>query len=243
MSTGNNLFYLKNLKVQHHLSPMKIGTDALLLGAIPKQIQSGSKILEIGSGCGIITLMMAGKYPEASYTCVEIDAQAVEESQLNFVMNGLDGNCSTIKDNIINFADNYTSGFDVIVSNPPFFTSGMKPESKALEGAKHTTTLSIASLASSVYSLLNKNGLFYVILPPAEGICLKDHLSLKGMNLIEKWEVKSMQDTPVIRNILTFQKCEQPENFILKQFYIYRSGERNDWSDQYKELLQDFKIF
>lgn len=222
---------------------MKIGTDALLIGAFPKQIASDSNVLEIGSGCGIITLMMARKYSETKYICVEIDDKAVKESKLNFEINGLSETCSVVHDDIINFSEYSNSRFDVIVSNPPFFTSEMKPVNPGLAGAKHTTTLSLAALANSVCKLLNNDGFFYVILPPAEAVDLAKHLDSSGIYLIENWEVKSMHDTPVIRNILTFKKCKVREIYILKQFYIYRSGMRNDWSEQYKELLQDFKVF
>ncbi len=222
---------------------MKIGTDALLLGAISKLIHTHDLVLEIGSGCGIITLMMAKIHSDVHFTCVDIDNEAIKESRLNFKINGFHNSCVTIRADISEYASKNNYSYDVIVSNPPYFSSEIKPLSQDLLGAKHTTTLSMQQLSKSVGQLLKIEGVFYVILPPSEAKELIDSLEEYGITLKEIWEIKSLKDHPTIRNILTFRKNENKDKIILKQFIIYGSAKRNDWSEQYKELLQEFKIF
>ena len=242
METPTPLFILKNLVFQHHMSPMKIGTDALLLGAYTKKIGDKSKILEIGSGCGIISIMTARLHPNIHITCLDIDQKACIECQTNLALNKLTNRSEVICSDLNKLGDEFLK-FDIIISNPPFFTSQMKPNEPKSTRAKHTTDLTLNQLSDAVAKLLLYEGKFYVILPVDEGKLLKDYLEKYGIFLTEKVEIKSLNDKEVFRNILVFEKTMSPSDLILKQLTLYNSTQRNDWSEDYKQLLQDFKNF
>lgn len=222
---------------------MKIGTDALLLGAYPKDIQYNDQVLEIGCGCGIISIMTRHKYPEAYFHCIDIDKDATSECQYNVNLNGLN-NLKVYHSDVLDYANGFPKSYQVIISNPPYFSSELVPGNKRKELSKHTTTLSLVQLAASVNKLLVENGLFYVVLPVIESKVLAKEMEKQDFTLVEKMEVKSFGDKAVIRVIMVFCKNKLLQNTILKQLTIYNSStNRNDWTSDYKQLLQDFKEF
>lgn len=243
MAAPTPLFTLKNLTFQHHMSPMKIGTDALLLGAYPKFIAKGDQVLEVGSGCGIITLMTHKQYPDASFTCLDIDENAFQECQINILQNGLEDMVKSVLGNVKDFHLDQGRIYNVVISNPPFFTSEMKPNNESLKKAKHTDHLSINELAGSVNILLNDGGFFYVILPIAESQQIIDIFINMDINLVERMDIRSVESKECFRSILVFKKKGQKENLILKQMTLYNSSQRNDWTKEYRQLLQNFKEF
>lgn len=236
-------FHLNNLKVLHHRSPMKIGTDALLLGAYPKVINEIDTILEIGSGCGIISMMTALQHPESRFLGIDIDESSVEEFKENLYNNQLDGRCDARCIGLIEYSKVVTNQYDVIISNPPFFTSEMLPKDHKSRISKHTTTLSLQEIVNSVNIILKEGGLFYVILPVPESEAISQSFKAIGFAHIESLEIRSFFSSPFFRRIQVFSKGNSGQKLILKQLTIYRSKRRNDWTDEYKKLLQEFKNF
>lgn len=235
-------FHLNNLIISHHRSPMKIGTDAILLGAVDKLIPGGGQCLEIGSGCGIITLMTASKYPGAFYYCLDIDPMAYEECSENIVINGLASKCCAILGDIRTYVPE-PQQFDIIFSNPPFFTSEQKPSGEGLLRAKHTSSLGLEELALHCRRLLKDSGSLYIILPVTEAGLFKRKAESLDLHLSEILSIRSFDEGRPIREILTFVKSPERKKVTLKQLTLYRSRQRNDWSEGYRQLLQGFKSF
>ncbi len=222
---------------------MKIGTDALLLGAYPKVIRENDTILEIGSGCGIITMMTALQHPESRFLGIDIDESSVVEFKENLCNNQLDGRCEARCIDLIEYANVETNQYDVIISNPPFFTSEMLPKNHKSRVSKHTTTLSLQEIVNSVNIVLKEGGLFYVILPIPESEFINQSFKALSFELIESMEIRSLDSSHFFRRIQVFSKGTSEQKLILKQLTIYNSQERNDWTDEYKKLLQEFKNF
>ena len=234
-------FILENLVIEHSVSPMKIGTDALLLGAYPKKIFSGANCLDIGSGCGIITLMTARLNPEGRYTCVDIDEGATAECNHNIHFNGMSEYCRAVCCDITRFGVAYS--FDVIFSNPPFFDSKVKPQKKDLLVAKHQELLSFTDLAKAVNRLLSKSGFFYIILPGKEAVEFEKIASSFSIHPVGKLFISSFKGSGVIREITVYQKAVISEIVNSEHLFLYRSGMRNDWSEEYRQMLRKFKKF
>ena len=222
---------------------MKIGTDALLLGAYPKIIKKTGTILEIGSGCDIITMMAALQHPESRFLGIDIDESSVEEFKENLCNNQLDGRCNARCIGLTEYSKVVSNQYDVIISNPPFFTSDMLPKDHKSRISKHTTTLSLQEIVNSVNILLKEGGLFYVILPVPESEAISHSFKAVGFEHIESMDIRSLASSPFFRRIQVFSKGNFDQKLILKQLTIYKSQERNDWTDEYKKLLQEFKNF
>lgn len=235
-------FVLENLIVEHVVSPMKIGTDALLLGAYPKAIAPGFRCLDIGSGCGIITLMTARNYPLATYTCIDIDNPATEECNKNIARNQMHTYCHAINQDI-KYLQDHDNLFQVIFSNPPYFSSELKSANTEMRKAKHRETLTFTELAESVSRLLCSDGLFYIILPQNESFDFQNIAIKCGLMPIEKLLISSFKDTKIIREITTYKKADQAQEIKPEHLFLYQTSKRNDWSEGYKQMLRNFKKF
>ena len=156
------LFKFKQFEVFHSKSSMKVGVDAVLLGAWAGE--EASKILDVGCGCGVISLMLAQRFPEAEILGIDIDKDSIEEANLNFKNSKwserLMANEASFPDDVSKFGK-----FDLIVSNPPFFKSGVLSPKTPREKARHQDLLSIFSLLKNAPEFLLEQGVLSIIYP------------------------------------------------------------------------------
>lgn len=160
----DSIFRFKQFSVVHSASPMKVGTDAVLLGAWCS-VADARRVLDVGTGCGVIALMIAQRNANALIHGIDIEPLAVEEAQKNFEQSPWRERLSA---ECVDFNDFDTASdmrFDLIVSNPPFFTNGVLPPNDARMNARHNTSLSIGQLLTNVSRLLALNGALALILP------------------------------------------------------------------------------
>ncbi|MCL1849891.1 MAG: methyltransferase, partial [Bacteroidetes bacterium] len=158
------MFRFKQFSVSHSESTMKVGTDAVLLGAWMPVPENCKTVLDIGSGCGVISLMLAQR-TDAKIIGVDIDEKSVKEAQRNAEISPWKDDVQFIHENIVDFAQKTTQKFDMIVSNPPFFENSLKSPEISKNISKHNVTLSLNELIDAVEIFLSENGRFGVILP------------------------------------------------------------------------------
>lgn len=160
------VFRFKQFAVLNDRTAMKVGTDGVLLGAWCP-VAGARHVLDVGTGCGVIALMIAQRNHEAVITGIDIDYNAVQEATLNFERSPWSDRLTAVEGN---FNDMSTSGFDVIVSNPPFFTNGVLPAGDARIAARHTQSLTYRQLIEGAARLLSSHGALALISPTdAEG--------------------------------------------------------------------------
>lgn len=159
------IFQMKQFHLRHGESGMKVGTDSLLLGAWCPLSGQERRVLDIGSGCGILSLMLAQRLPDAEITGVEIDQGSFQESLLNVEESRWKNRIKIIMSDIRDFR---TPGdFDLIVSNPPYFNH-LRPASDVRLKARHQSTLSVSDLMISIERLLAPDGSSSLILPTSQ---------------------------------------------------------------------------
>ena len=171
------LFRFKQFSVSHKDSAMKVGVDGVLTGAWASV--EGKRILDAGCGCGLIALMMAQRAPESIITAIDVDRPSVMEARRNV---GLSPWPDRISVEEISF-DALPGKFDHIVSNPPFFDSGISAPSTAREISRHQGTLSPNSLIAKAPLMLNPGGLLTLIAPAEMADKLKTAAHERGMEL------------------------------------------------------------
>ncbi len=142
---------------------MKVGTDAILLG-VWCDVENADYILDIGTGSGIIALLMAAR-SRATIHAVELDDRSVMEARDNFIKSRFAKQFNIYKDDFNNFVVNTKQKYDLIISNPPFFNNSLLPDNESRKAARHTFNLSHQQLCEGVSSLLSRNGNFSVVLP------------------------------------------------------------------------------
>ena len=157
------MFRFKNFSVSHSRSSMKIGVDAVLIGSWAAE--NASEILDVGCGCGIISLMMAQRFPEAQILGLDIHPESVEESRSNFVSSPWSRRLKAIEGEFPIASELCERKFDLIISNPPFFASGLTELKTPRERARHQASLSVESLLKHSKDFLIQNGVLAMIFP------------------------------------------------------------------------------
>jgi tRNA1Val (adenine37-N6)-methyltransferase len=158
-----SVFQFKHFSVSQSNSSMKVGTDSMILGSLVRQEEEPVRILDVGAGSGVLSLMMAQKYPDANITAIEMDPSALIDCSFNFKNSSWNERLFVLDGDFLHF--NSIEKFDLIISNPPFFENSLKNDLESKTLARHTDSLPLDLLAQKVSELLSENGSFWVILP------------------------------------------------------------------------------
>lgn len=229
----NDLFHFKQFVVQQDKCAMKVGTDSVLLGA---WAEGGKRILDIGSGTGVLSLMMAQRFPEARVEGVELDGdafeQAVENARQSLFVRQIQFHHCPVQD--------FHSGkFDSIVSNPPFFVDSLKSPDSLRNQARHSDSLSFHDLFMAVKRLLSDGGVFSAIIP-------KDCLELfeteayhSGLFITRKIEIKTTERKAIKRVLLAFRYYR---SLAYEQQIVCLLDKTNECSEWYYRLTKDFYV-
>ena len=154
-------FQFKHFSVSQANTTMKVGTDAMLLGSSVDD-ERPSSILDIGTGTGVIALMLAQRFAEAKVIGLEIDDDACQEAKANFEQSPWGNRLEAIHGDILNIQ--FDDKFDLIVSNPPYYENSLISENERTSRAKHAEFLPVNNLLRKVASILTENGSFWVVI-------------------------------------------------------------------------------
>lgn len=217
---------------------MKVGTDGVLLGAWADTTGAGS-ILDIGTGSGLIAIMLAQRTTDAMVHGVEIDGPSYGQAGENMQRSPWPGRLQAFHAAIQDFAGSAGTTYDLIVSNPPFFTGGNLSYNQDRNLVRHTVKLSHQDLLSAVRRLLSAHGRFCVILPYIEGLRFCELAANYHLYCTRMTEVHPKLDKPIERLLLQFEKHNKPRR--VDQLPIQHE-QRNDWTADYIQLTKDFYL-
>ena len=233
----SNIFQLKQFIIVQEKSAMKVGTDSLLLGSFA-EINGASTILDIGTGTGILALMLAQK-SSAKIEAVEIEEGAFEEATLNFKVSKWSANMKVFHTPIQQFESKTL--YDLIISNPPFYVeeNNIKIKNSTRAKARQDKDLPFDVLVEEVMKRLSERGKFWLILPTDEAedflaIAVKSKLYLHGEILI-----KPKPSKPINRIVMCFGKSKTKT--ISSIFTLYDDAGTS--SEEYYELTKDFLLW
>lgn len=230
-------FQFKKFSIAQDKCSMKVGTDGVLLGAWANT-SGASRILDIGAGTGLIAIMLAQRNENAVVHAVEIDETACQQALKNMADSPFAERLSCLPISIQDYSFKKEK-YDLIVSNPPFFSGGTLSENSDRDAVRHTVKLPHGALLLSVQRLLNNTGKFAVILPFIEGLRFEEMAATYNLYCTRKTEVKPKVDKPIERLLLEFEKDKKEQ--IIDQLIIQKE-ERNDWTDDYIALTGDFYL-
>ncbi len=214
---------------------MKVGTDSVLFGA---WVNTGNakNILDIGTGTGVLALMLAQK-SQAVIDAIDIDADACEQAKENFLNSPWSDRLRVYHTMLQKFRDNALQHYDLIVSNPPYFTSSHRANDAARNIARHMdSTLSMEDLITGVIKLLHDDGRFCVILPAKEGMLFYEKATLHNLFCNRLTRVKTISDRAEKRLMMAFGKKMQ----VIEEDEIVIQQNEHQFSDEYIELTKDF---
>nr|WP_315423310.1 methyltransferase [uncultured Pedobacter sp.] len=228
-----SVFKFKQFEVDQTGCAMKINTDGVLIGAMANH-HAPKNILDIGTGTGVIALMLAQRFPDANIHAVEIDGQAAETAGRNFQASVFSERLSINHIAIEQYNNN--EKFDLIVSNPPFFVNDLKNEEFRKGIARHAGQDFFSLLVEKSSSLLADGGLIWLILPIKQADEVIAIASQYDLSLAERINIHSDENKPTFRQMICLKKGKT----LLKEsdFNIYQSLKEH--TKAYKLLLKDF---
>ncbi len=227
-----SVFRFKEFSVIQDRSAMKVGTDAMLLGSFIQPNQKGN-CLEIGTGTGVISLMIVQRSPEIKITALDIDFESIEEAIQNFTNSPWKDRVEGVLGDFLDFST--TEKFDLIVSNPPYFENGLLNESKRKASSRHEASLPLINLFQKSKELLTENGVFVLIIPSQSAQKWIDNALKINLFCFKEITVYGKPNLPK-RSILFFSK-ENKE--IMNEELIIRNLD-NKYTEEYKKLTIDF---
>jgi tRNA1Val (adenine37-N6)-methyltransferase len=234
----NSAFAFKQFNVKQDKCAMKVGTDAVLLGSWI-QPNGSTHILDIGTGTGVIALMLAQK-TSASIVGIDIDGIATQQAQENVDESKFKNSITLFNSSFQDFVKTTSLKFQLIVSNPPFFEQSLKSSDEKRSNARHADVLPFEDLLDGVIKLLDEKGKFCLILPTLEAEKFRGMAQKKGLFLSKLLRVKSRVDKDIDkRHLMQFEFT--PTEFSEETMAI-EEDERHSYTQAYKELTKPYYI-
>ncbi len=240
---SNSFFHFKQFSVHHDKCGMKVGTDGVLLGAWPSLAHNdqNTNVLDIGTGTGLVALMLAQRFENVHIDAVEIDEDAFAQAIDNFSLSPWTDRLNAIHSDFNDYSKNCDKKYELIVSNPPYFEDSLKASAKNRSQARHTDTLSFAQLLSGAKSCLATNGCFYVILPSDKYETIAQLASENDMYISSVLWIKGNEQQPIKRSIIELKHSKgNPPSTQQKTLVIEK--ERHQYTDDYITITKDFYL-
>lgn len=231
------MFRFRRFAIDDDRCAMKVGTDGVLLGAWA-QLDASARVLDVGAGCGLISLMLAQRYPTAHLTAIEIDEAAAQQARQNVVTSPF---VSQVSVECVDFLTYNERDFDAVISNPPFFEEDLLPPDGARANARHTAAgLNFAALVDHSAALLRDGGSLQVIIPKTAQNRFHALCNAAGLTLLRTTDVRTVERKAPKRVLLHFVKSDSaPVRVLRDELILMRDGQR---SAEYAELCRDFYL-
>lgn len=235
----NSYFQFKQFTVQQDRCAMKVCTDACVFGAWAGTLEA-KRILDIGTGTGLLALMAAQRNKEAHIDAVEIDPEAANQARENISHSPFAERIEVLQTPIQNF--NPPDRYDTILINPPFFQSDLRSPDVRINQAHHAESLTFSELLSAVARLLEAGGTWHVLLPPDESTVLTNMALSQGWSKEKELTLYHTFDRKPFRVMSTFTEGTLlPQKVPSEQLAIFE-GDGKTHTLAFRELLQEFYL-
>ena len=230
-------FQFKQFSLSDEGCAMKIGTDGVLLGSVAATYP-GTKVLDIGTGCGLIALMISQENP-GKITAIEPEEGAVNIALENVNNSPWSERIEIIKCRLQDFSASVKEKFDLVVCNPPYFSNSLQSPDPERNLARHSDSLPSSDLFRGVSDIINPEGIFLIIIPVNQEIQAERLGSLHALNCRRKILVSPAPGRKPVRIIMAFSPTPCP--LVSEQISI-ENGIRHHFSDAYKKLTGKFYL-
>ncbi len=239
----NSFFQFKQFRIDQDRCGMKVTTDGCLLGAIVAEFieeqEEPKRLLDIGTGTGLLSLMVAQATTESQIDAIEIDADAFSQASLNFSTSPWSDRLFSHHSAAQNFVSSISEPcFDLIISNPPFFHENSKGSDERKNLAVHNNTLPFSDLAQYIHQLLTSSGTAIIMYPEWEMHQFTRAMSQSGINPSLQYAVQDRSDSEVIRMITFFNRAQTEP--LYKSLVIKDSDGR--YSKLFLALLKEYYL-
>ncbi|MCB9639657.1 MAG: tRNA1(Val) (adenine(37)-N6)-methyltransferase [Myxococcales bacterium] len=234
----NPFFHFKQFTVSQDRCAMKVGTDGVLLGAWAA-IEHCKRILDVGTGTGLIALMLAQRAGTAEIDALEVDPDAALQARENVAQSPWASRIRVISQSWQSWYEETTHRYDLILSNPPFFVNSSKSNTHTKRLARHDDSLPFDDLLQGAAKLLSPTGHLALVYPTEEAQHCIEKAEDAGWFVRRRLLVFSVPYKPVRRVLFTCSReagpCEE-ESLVIEQ------GARHDYTEAYRALTRDFYL-
>ena len=229
------MFHFKRFSIKQDRCALKVGTDGVILGAWTN-VEGANRVLDIGTGTGLLALMIAQRNDQAQIDAIEIDDASAEQAAENVAASPWADRIRVHRMDVRKMKSD--QGYDLIICNPPFYAGEMRSPDERTGLAKHSGELSFADLGKAVADHLSDHGKFACIIPINREKDLIGSLAAHGIHPSRRCELKYLEDRSAKRLLLEFRRDRKdvsPEVLVVE----HRPGE---FTLQYRYLLKDFLL-
>ena len=235
----NTWFRFKQFTIEQEHAAMKVGTDGVLLGAWASVPEPGSRVLDIGTGTGLIALMIAQRSKDARVDALELDPSSASQAKENFLSSPWKDRISCIHSSFQEYSSQCKSLYDLIICNPPFFSASSKTPSKEKNLARHDDSLSMDDILKGSLALMQKKSIISLILPAQK--------ETQALDLIKEHHLHCNRLTRVIpapgkatkRILMEFSFIQAKR---IEDELAIETGLRHIYSDKFKNLIDEFYL-
>lgn len=237
----NKPFYFKEFSIDQDKTAMKVGTDAVILGAWCSLETYPDSILDVGSGTGIVALMMAQRSDALTIDAIEIDPNAYEQSIANFEKSDWSDRLFCYHSSFQDFSEEMKEEeqeYDLIISNPPFYNDSFETKDTSRNIARFTSSMSFIDLLEGVSKLLSNSGIFTTIIPFKEEQFFIKLANKNNLFLNRVCRVKGTDNSEIKRTMLEFslhQKKVEETTLVIEKT-------RHEYTKEYVNLTKDFYL-
>ena len=234
---SKNSFQFKQFTVNQDRCAMKVGTDGTLLGAWANAPEGPCKILDIGTGTGLVALMMAQRFPESQVFGVDIDPEAVIQATQNAEASPFSDRIKISECDATKMTDK--EEFDVIVCNPPYFIDSLTCPKDQRTLARHAVSLTYESLMQAAKKLLKNDGKISIVIPTENNDIIESAATFAGLFITRLCLIKTTPNKLPKRQLIEFSKQQNQKIDFKEEILEMIPNQRSVW---YHELTKDFYI-
>ncbi len=230
------MFRFKEFELQDDLCAMKVGTDGVLLGAWA-DLRGGRRVLDMGTGSGLIALMAAQRVPTAEVVAIDIDHGAARQARANVAASPWSSRIEVLEADVREF--NSERRFSHIVSNPPFFVDSLHSPNGARTVARHTTSLTFDDIVAAACRLLDDGGVLSLILPTDVASDMR-YAAFGRLWLCRQTDVATREGDAPKRTLMEFVMSPSPLMPRVDSLLIHSSS--GGYSEAYRRLVEEFYL-
>lgn len=234
---SNDYFSFRQFTIRQERTAFKVGTDSVLLGACA-DLAGANKILDIGTGTGLIAIMAAQR-SDALITAIEPDKDSFDQATENVLACKWADRILVIHSDLQSFYPENEQKFDLIITNPPYFRDSLRSPDEKKSSTRHAFSLSSNDIMQGCSRLLSIGGNLQIILPYEEGNIFIAEAGNYGFFCNNIIKVKPNPAGKIIRLIMKFKRTKKP---VYEKFLTIETGVRHQYTEEYKEVTRDFYL-
>ncbi|PQJ10039.1 methyltransferase [Flavipsychrobacter stenotrophus] len=237
MGVGNSYFDFKQFRISQEGCAMKVTTDACMQGAWTPVTNNVKRVLDIGTGTGLLSLMIAQKSKDVIIDAAEIDIDAARQAQVNIAASPWADRINVLTCDINKFQTD--NKYDLIICNPPFFNNSLLSGKEAKNKARHTVTLSYENLFDAIKALLADNGTASILLPVPEASIWEELVIGSGWHVVNTLSVKHRDNATVKRKVIIISNTP-PETLRSQTLVIQENN--SSYTEIFTTLLAPYYL-